>query len=178
MPAFWYALHSHPNKEELLWQQVLARGFESFYPRIQVQPVNPRSKKIKPYFPGYLFIRADLTASGISVFQWMPFATGLVSFGGEPSVVPDNLIGTIRDRIGEIAKAGGELFVGLKKGDAVVIHSGPFAGYEAIFDLRLPGTERVRVLLKMLNERNLPVDLDASLIEKKRHSDSSDPSHK
>jgi transcription antitermination factor NusG len=169
MPNFWYAIHSHPNKEELLWQQILTRGFETFYPRIRVHPVNPRARKIKAYFPGYLFIRTDLTATGLSVFQWMPFATGLVSFGGEPSVVPDSLIVTIRDRIGEIAEAGGMLFDGLKPGDPVYIHSGPFAGYEAIFDLRVQGSERVRVLLKMLNERKVAIELDAGQIEKKRN---------
>ena len=168
MSTFWYAIHSHPNKEELLWQQILTRGFESFYPRIRVHPVNPRARKIKAYFPGYLFIRADLTITGLSVFHWMPFATGLVSFGGEPSIVPDSLIVTIRQRIGEIAEAGGVLFDGLKPGDPVYIHSGPFAGYEAIFDLRLQGSERVRVLLKMLSERKVSIELDAGQIEKKR----------
>jgi transcription antitermination factor NusG len=167
MPLTWYTVHSHPNKEDLLWEQILARGFESFYPRIRVHPTNPRARKIKAYFPGYLFVRADLEASGLSVFQWMPFATGLVSFGGEPAPVPDPIIAGIRQRIAEIADAGGVLFDGLKSGDPVVIHSGPFSGYEAIFDVRLSGSERVRVLLKMLNERRVPLDLEAGQIEKK-----------
>ena len=175
MPTFWYAIHSHPNKEELLWQQILTRGFETFYPRIRVHPVNPRARKIKAYFPGYLFIRTDLAVTGLSVFQWMPFATGLVSFGGEPSIVPDSLIVTIRQRIGEIAEVGGVLFDGLRPGDPVYIHSGPFSGYEAIFDLRVKGSERVRVLLKMLNERKVPIELDAAQIEKKRSHPSRSP---
>jgi transcriptional antiterminator RfaH len=170
MPLNWYAMHSHPNKEELLWKQILSHGFEAFYPRVRVRPVNPRARKIKPYFPGYLFVRADLTASGVSIFHWMPYATGLVSFGGEPSIVPDNLIATIQQRIGEIAEAGGELFDQLHAGDPITIHSGPFSGYEAIFDVRLEGSERVRVLLKMLSANSIPLELDASLIEKKRKS--------
>ncbi len=168
MPLNWYAIHSHPNKEELLWEQILSHGFETFYPRVRVHPVNPRARKIKPYFPGYLFVRADLGSTGISLFHWMPYATGLVSFGGEPSIVPDHLISTIQQRIGEIAEAGGVLFDQLQPGDAVTIHSGPFAGYEAIFDVRLAGSERVRVLLKMLSENTVPLELDAGLIEKKR----------
>jgi transcription antitermination factor NusG len=168
MTKSWYAIHSHPNKEELLYQQIVTRGYEVFYPRMRVHPVNPRARKIKAYFPGYLFINVDLTASGLSVFQWMPFSTGLVRFGGEPSIVPDNLISAVRQRVGEIAEAGGELFDGLEQGDPVVIHSGPFAGYEAIFDLRISGNERVRVLLKMLNDRDLPIELDSEQIEKKR----------
>jgi transcription antitermination factor NusG len=168
MTKSWYALHSHPNKEELLYELVLTRGYEAFFPKIRVRPVNPRARKIKAYFPGYMFVHVDLSASGLSVFQWMPFASGLVRFGGEPSVVPEHLINAIRQRIGEIAEAGGELFDGLEQGDPVVIHSGPFAGYEAIFDLRLSGSERVRVLLKMLNNRNLPIELSSDQIEKKR----------
>jgi transcription antitermination factor NusG len=64
--------------------------------------------------------------------------------------------------------AGGIVFDGLKHGDGVVIEHGPFEGYEAIFDQRLPGTERVRVLLQFLsNQRQLPVEIDASKIRKK-----------
>lgn len=168
MPLHWYAFHSQPHKEDLLWQQLLSRDLEGFFPRIRVQTVNPRARKVRPYFPGYLFVHADLEITGLSTFQWMPYGTGLVVFGGEPSIVPDVLIHAIRQRIGEIATAGGELFDGLKPGDPVIIHSGPFAGYEAIFDIRLPGTERVRVLLKMLSTRQLPVELDAGQLKKKK----------
>ena len=42
-----------------------------------------------------------------------------------------------------------------KPGETVMVHSGPFAGYEAIFDVRLPGTERVRILLKIAQESNI-----------------------
>ena len=162
----WYALKSHPHKEELLLHQVEAQGFEAFYPRIQVTPVNPRSSKIRPYFPGYMFVLADLEVSGTSVFQWMPYTTGLVAFGGEPSMVPESLIIGIRQRISEIKKAGGELFEGLKPGDEVLIQGGPFEGYDAIFDTRISGSERVRVLLKILNNQSVRVELPARQIAK------------
>ena len=79
----------------------------------------------------------------------MPYSRGLVSFGAEPAPVPHILIQTLRKKVGEINAAGGELLHGLKQGDQVEIQSGPFAGYEAIFDARLTGSERVRVLLKI-----------------------------
>jgi len=94
----------------------------------------------------------------------------LVSFAGEPAVVPVNLIASMRQRIGEIANAGGELFDGLKTGDTVVVQAGPFDGYEAIYDTRLPGEERVRVLLIMLADRYVPVELPAGQIHKKKNS--------
>lgn len=169
MTQQWYALRSKPRKEDAIWRQLRSDGFEVFYPRLKVNPVNPRSRKIKPYFPGYMFVLVNLEETGVSRFQWMPHTLGLVSFGGEPAHVPDNLIVELRRRVLEISEAGGELFDGLKPGDSVRISSGPFEGYEAIFDARLPGSERVRVLLELLtSKRRLPVELPTGAIEKKR----------
>jgi len=113
-----------------------------------------------------MFVQADLQDVGLSTFQYMPYAIGLVCFGGEPAHVPESLILAIRRRVEEIAEVGGELFDGLKRGDQVWIQDGPFADYQAIFDARLDGGERVRVLLKMLNDRFVPVEIDAAMIEK------------
>jgi transcriptional antiterminator RfaH len=166
MTAYWYALQSKPNKEEALFQQLQLQGVEVYFPRIRVHPVNPRARKIKAYFPGYMFIHADIEAVGLSTFQWMPFARGMVTFGHEPAAVPDSLIHAIRRRVEDVNAAGGEVFDGLHKGDTVYIHDGPFAGCEAIFDVRLPGSERVRVLIQWLSQRQVPVELGAGQIRR------------
>jgi transcription antitermination factor NusG len=169
----WYALRCKPRKEEAVWRQVVNQGFETYYPRMRVNPVNPRARKVKPYFPGYLFVQADLDEVGVSVFKWMPHTLGLVSFGGEPALVPGNLIQAVRQRVDQINAAGGEVFDGLKPGDEVFIKDGPFTGYEAIFDARLPGSMRVRVLLELLGNRRLvSVTLDTGLIERKAEAPS------
>lgn len=166
MTLIWYALRCKPRKEEVVWKQVRELDYEVFYPRLRVNPVNPRASKFRPYFPGYLFVRANLDEVGISAFQWMPHTLGLVSFGGIPALVPDHLIHAIRQRVEEIASAGGEVFDGLRQGDKIRIEHGPFVGYEAIFDSRLPGSERVRVLLQLLDERRVPLEMNASQIKK------------
>ena len=168
MSTAWYVLHSKPRKEEFLWEQLLAHGLDAFCPRIRVQTVNPRARKIKPYFPGYLFVHLDLERLNPSMLRWMPGATGLVSFGGEPAHVPDSLMHAIQKRVEEINAAGGEQLERLQPGEPVVIQSGPFAGYEAIFDARLPGNERVRVLLKLLQKRQVTLDLPAGQIQPKK----------
>ena len=167
MAESWYALRSKPRKEEVLWQQLLAREVEVFFPRLKVNPVNPRSRKLREYFPGYMFVQVDLEEVGLSKFKWMPHAIGLVSFDGEPATVPDTLIHAVRKRVEEIAAVGGEFYDGLQPGDPVRVSSGPFAGYEAIFDMRLPGSERVRVLIQMLSDRKIPVELKAGQVERK-----------
>jgi transcription antitermination factor NusG len=168
MALQWYALRSKQRKEDAVWKQARDQGFEVFYPRLRVNPVNPRARKIRPYFPGYLFVRADLDVVGRSVLQFMPYSNGLVSFGGEPSSVPENLIVAIRQRVEEIEKAGGENLDGLHKGDVVQINYGPFEGYQGIFDVKLPGSERVRILLQLLDSRHMPVEMSAASITKKK----------
>jgi transcriptional antiterminator RfaH len=166
----WYVLRSQPNKEMTLWRELTARGFESFYPQLHVRPVNPRSRKIRAYFPGYLFLETDIEQAGVSTFQWMPFSCGLVSFDGLPAAVPETLIQAIRRHVDEINAAGDPqgLLAGLKRGERVVIQGGPFDGYEAIFDTRLAGTARVRVLLNLLRVRQMPVELPAAQIQRPR----------
>jgi transcriptional antiterminator RfaH len=164
MTPRWYVVRSKPRKEEFLAEQLQIRRIELYNPRIRVQAVNPRARKSKSYFPGYVFVNLDLEKTGTFSMQYIPGAASLVSFGGEAAEVPDGLLHAIQHRVDEINAAGGELFEVLKMGKPVMIHSGLFAGYEAIFDARLPGTERVRVLLKLLKNRQMPVDLPAGQV--------------
>lgn len=168
MAVSWYALRSKARKEDILWKQIVMQGVEGFFPKLRVYPKNPRSRKWVPYFPGYFFVRVDLDQAGVTAFQWIPHSLGLVSFGGEPAGVPDPLINALRKHVDEVALAGGDVFHQLKEGDIVKIQDGFFKGYEAIFDMRLPGKDRVRVLLDLLgSQRYMPLELDVSLIEKK-----------
>lgn len=165
--ASWYVIHSKPRKENQVNAYLRTQGFETFYPTLHVQPVNPRASKIRPYFPRYLFVHADLDEVGVSALQWVPGAIGLVSFDGQPVPVPEYVVHELKRRVAEIRAAGGLVFDGLQPGDAVRITQGPFAGYEAVFDMRLSGSERVQVLLQMLG-RLVKVQVNAGAIEKRR----------
>jgi transcription antitermination factor NusG len=164
----WYVIRSKPNKEQFLAGQLESRAVEFYYPQLFVHPVNPRSRKIRPYFPGYLFIHTDLTLNHSVLFERIPGASGLVYLGGEVGYIPENIMRAIQLRVDEINGAGGELFESLHKGDLVKIHTGPFEGYEAIFDSKIDGTERVKVLLSMLKGRQLPVELPAGFMSLKK----------
>lgn len=169
MTAQWYVLHSKPMKEALLWEQLRLQQIECYYPCLRLQPANPHARnKVKAYFPGYIFGHIDFAQTNLSALQWMPGASGIISFGGIPSSVPDNIIAAIRRRVDEINTAGRELLHDLKPGDIVTIHDGPFSGYEAIFDARLSGDERVRVFLKLLNRQQFPLELSGRQIQRKK----------
>jgi transcription antitermination factor NusG len=168
----WYALRSKPNKEEALWREIGKRGQETFYPHVRVQPVNPRARKVKPYFPGYLFVRVNHLLVGPTIFSWVPYARGLVAFGGEAAEIPDVLVAAIQSRVNEINTSSGAGFdvqvchaPRFKPGDRIAINEGPFAGYQAIFETHLSGSDRVRVLLQLLESRPMKLDLSAGQIQ-------------
>ena len=74
----------------------------------------------------------------------------------------------IRNRVDQVNAAGGELLEGLKQGQTVTIQAGPFAGYDALFDASLSGNERVRVLLKLMGDRRVPLEIPAGQIQLKK----------
>lgn len=162
--AYWYVLRSKPKKERALHREVQSRKIECFFPRIAVKPVNPRSAKIRPYFPGYMFVQVNIDEVGMSTFAWMPFSQGLVNFDGVPASVPDPLISALRKRIQEISEKGISHVAQFEVGAPVRVIEGPFQGYRAIFDTQLDGRERVRILLQMLNNRSVPVEMHAGQI--------------
>ena len=162
----WYVIHSKPQKEYLVYEQLRFRNIEAYCPQIRVKVVNPRARKIRPYFPGYLFVRANLNQIGSSTLQWIPGVINLVSYGGEPATVQDNLLQAIRKRVDQINRAWDEPANDLKAGEILEVTGQPFAGYRAIFDTHLPGNERARVLLQILQDRKVRVALPLRQLER------------
>lgn len=155
----WYVVHSKPQKEDWLYSQFTSLQIEAYYPRLRATPEKSHPQKSKPYFPGYLFVNIDLELTGRSILQWLPGSLGLVCFGGEPATVPDGLVQKIQRHVEEINMAEDQFLDSLEPGDKVIIHSGPFAGYDAIFCARLHGSERAQVLLKVLQDNAVRIDL-------------------
>ncbi|HLP81581.1 MAG TPA: hypothetical protein VK141_06295 [Nitrosomonas sp.] len=108
--------------------------------------------------------------TNLSALRWMPGASGLVSFDGEPASVPDPLVITLQKQLETLNASSHNFLNDLKRGDRVLVHSGPFEGYEAIFDERLPGRDRVRVLLGFLQQRQIPLELREQQIGRVKRS--------
>ena len=167
MSTAWYVLNSKPRKENLLWQQLKIRELETFYPRLRVESVNPRSRKVRPYFPGYLFVRVDLATYGFSNLAWVPGLRRIVSFSGEPAKVSDTVIENLRSHLAAHNNAHKAHQNSLQPGQPVHIADRRFEGYEAIFDARLDGKGRVRVLLKLLSDQQVPLELPEEHVRRK-----------
>jgi transcription antitermination factor NusG len=161
----WYTLQSKPRQEDTLWQYLRNEGHEVYYPLLPVRPANPRAKKIRPYFPGYMFVHIDIDVVGLVKFKWMPFSSGLVCFDDIPAPLPDHLIDGIRQTIDKLTCGGRQYYDELVHGQPVLVRSGPMEGYTGIFDTRLSGGERVRLLLDYMYGRTMVVEMDAARVE-------------
>ena len=164
MTLHWYTVHSKPNQELLLWNQLQQREVESYFPLLRRKPVNPRARREVPYFPGYMFIRVDLENFPLSRIAWLPGMQRLVAFGGQPAWLMDEMLEAIRRQVEATNQVAQDPLAGLQPGELVRITSGPFAGYEALFDTRINGAERVRVLLRLLAREHVSVEVPASEI--------------
>src|SRR5215216_1944106 len=165
----WYVMHSKPRKEALIRARLRIQRIEVYLPSIRVKPVNPRARKEQPFFPGYLFIHVDLEQISISELRRLPGATGILCFGGEPATVGDSLIRTLQKQIEDITESNNHYVDRLKSGDWVVINDGPFANYKAMFDCRLSGQDRVRVLLELLQGQKMRLELSAQQLQPLTH---------
>jgi transcription antitermination factor NusG len=130
-------------------------NIDAYYPCIKVQPSNPRSRKSRPCFPGYLFVNADLDIVGTSLLKRIPGVVGLVDFGSELASVPDDLVEAIRFYLEGIDDVKASPHAKSMPAQQVIIPSGRFPGLHAIFDGFMPEKERVRAMLKTLQDREL-----------------------
>lgn len=168
MSFSWYVLHSKPNKEDFLFSQLLHRGMDVYYPRLRVEPVNPRSRKVRPFFPGYIFFKADLDATPLSTLAFIPGSNRVVSFDDEPAIVPDEVLQSLKQNVDRINQNPDLYYNQLSHGDPVTIQGGPFEGFEAIFDTRLKGSERVRLFVKLLRGQQIRLQVDQKMVKPKK----------
>jgi transcription antitermination factor NusG len=92
-----------------------------------------------------LFVHTDIQSLGVSAVKWIFGAVGLVEFGREIVIIPDEFIAELRRRISVTESVGALHLDALKQGDPVNITAGPFAGYDAIIGYWMSGEERVQV---------------------------------
>jgi transcription elongation factor/antiterminator RfaH len=161
----WYLMHSKPRKEAFLRERLRIQRIEIYLPLIRLTPINPRARKEQPFFPGYMFVNIDLEKTSISELGRIPGSIGIVSYGGEPAYVGDTLIHTIQKQVEEINDATNRYVERFKSGDLVVISGGPFANYKAMFDCRLLGQDRVRVLLELLQGQRFRLELSGRQLQ-------------
>lgn len=165
MPSYpssgsWYALYTAPRHERLVADQINQRGIDCFLPLYRsVRRWKDRRKELAMVlFPSYVFVRMELK-SRLRVLQ-LPGAVRLVTFNGQPAVLPEEEIENLRMRLscGKI-----EPHPYLSVGRRVRVQSGPLQGLEGII---VRTKDRCRVVLSIhLIMRSVAVEVDDGDVE-------------
>ena len=144
----WYALHTNPNQESRAYSNLRGWNIEAFAPRIKERRINPfngvSTFVTRPLFPRYIFARFSVNAL-LHKIMFTRGVASVVSFGGRPTPVADEIIEVIQLQVGEDGCVKiGETF---KYGDRVMIKEGPLKNFVGIFEREFNQSERVRLLL-------------------------------
>jgi transcription antitermination factor NusG len=151
----WYILHTKPRCERRVAVHLHQRGFPVYLPLIWVSPVNPRASRERPYFPGYVFVKVDFLAVGLDVLRWSPGGKGLVELGSQPVALPDTFVTELQQCLDQVRAVGSMAQDGARLSDFLPMSVGPFQGYEGLFNARLYGADRARILLACVQQEYL-----------------------
>jgi len=152
----WYIVQTKPKQEQRAEQHLQEQGAEVYSPLFTSEVIRRgvRSSKTSPMFPGYIFFRSPGNSTLLSKIRSTRGVSHLLVFGNQPAMLADDIVQDIQRRAEEIP--AGERF---EKGHKVIITSGPFRLYEAIF-AEYDGESRAVVLLSLLSQQQkLVMDL-------------------
>jgi transcription antitermination factor NusG len=119
-------------------------------------------RRIKPFFPNYLFARLDLKRQYHKV-KWTRGVSRILGTGIGPIPISEKVIESIKERAGadNIVKLEEEW----KEGDVVQITSGPLKDLVGVFHRKMSDSGRVKILLSLIGV-DIPVQIPQWQIKK------------
>jgi transcriptional antiterminator NusG len=161
----WHVLWTHSNFEQLVCDQLAAKGFNLFLPTLETWARRGGVRRIGriPMFQGYLFLRHAMDKTS---YLEICKARGLVRVLGERwdrlDIVPDSEIEAIQ----KLLHSGLPIlpYPYLRQGQRVRITDGPLTGTEGVVVRVNPKKGLLVVSVKLLR-RSVAVHLDCTRLE-------------
>jgi transcription antitermination factor NusG len=160
----WHALWTHSHCEQLVHDQLAAKQFDLFLPKINVwsRRAGLRCLTQVPLFPGYLFVRRAIDKRS---YTEICKTRGLVRILGERwdrlAAIPENEIESIQRVLNSACHAVPHSFV--REGQRVRISRGPLKDVEGIL-LRIKPDKGLFVVSIDLLQRSVAVEIDCTLV--------------
>lgn len=162
----WYVIHTKPKQEYRAYGNLVAWGVETLNPRLKSRrPSNLTGlpvEQVNPLFPRYIFARFD-AATMLHKIWFTRGVNNVVSFGGSPLPVGDDIISVLLSRLDAdgLVRHSDEL----TQGDRVRITSGHLCDFEGVFERKVKASDRVVILLTAVNFQGC-VEVEGHNIEK------------
>lgn len=161
----WFAIRAKPQQEQVARLHYERQGYVVYLPlmRVIVRHARRCEEKLKPFFPGYLFLHLAPGERNWVAISSTRGALGPVCFGDQYPPVPEWIIADLKareDKSGSVPLA--ELRKkGLNPGTAVAVQLDDDTSAHGLF-YSFSGQDNVVVLLDFLNRQvktTLPLDM-------------------
>ncbi|MBN8554037.1 MAG: transcription termination/antitermination factor NusG [Deltaproteobacteria bacterium] len=175
MSKNWYVVHVYSGFEakakDALLERVRQNHMEEKFEEVlipaetvvEVKKGEKRSKS-KKFFPGYIFVKMELTNETWHLIKNTPRVTGFVGSSTNPPAVPEEEVLRITQQIKE-GKMKPKLKIEFEKGESVRVKEGPFANFAGTVDDVNAEKGRLKVLVSIFG-RSTPIDLEFQQVEK------------
>ena len=149
----WLLVYTKAREEKRAKKNLENQGFETFLPMVAYEKISqPKSISLEPMFPRYLFITINAERDNWAHIKSTRGVSHLVVFGDKFAEVPNSVVAFLKTKVDDNDIVRQKITrQDFQKGDKLVINKGVFQGKEAKF-LSMTGKERVRILLKLMNE--------------------------
>jgi transcription antitermination factor NusG len=160
----WFAVYTRSRYEKRVVTELQELGFEAWLPLIKtLRQWSDRKKMVEvPLFRSYVFVRADIAQIKFILYPIVG-AVYIVSFSGEPSVVPDKQIEGLKLLLGSTEKfeISTERF---NVGEPIEVTMGPLKGMQGVF-VDKKGSKRIMMRIDAINQ-SLLIDINPAYVKK------------
>jgi transcription termination/antitermination protein NusG len=162
--TLWYCLHTRSRHEDVVYQRLDKKGYETFLPKLEVwSKRKDRRKRIqKALFPGYVFINDALNAYRMLEILKTPGVVKILSNERGPAPVPEVQIESIKKILG--GKSAVYPFPYLREGQRVRVVEGPLKGCQG-FLLQIKEEKQKLVISVDLLQRSVSVEIEGASVE-------------
>lgn len=171
----WYIVHCYSGFEarakESLEENIRQHKMEDKFEKILIpaetvveMKKGEKRSRSKKFFPGYIFVKMQLTDESWHVVKNTNRVTGFVGDAMNPPTVPEEEVLKITKQIKE-GTLKPKLHIEFEKGESVRVKEGPFANFTGTVDEVSPEKGRIKVLVSIFG-RSTPIDLEFSQVEK------------
>jgi transcriptional antiterminator RfaH len=157
----WYVVYSKPHKEASAELHLRRKGIAVFYPQLVLPDYVRSARRCVPLFPNYLFVRIALWARFYDVV-WSPGVKGFVGPNGVPIPLDEGIVTFLQRNTGPDGRLRARS--DLRTGQEVEIVDGPFAGLAGIIQRPPDAKGRIKVLMRLLNRRPVPVEVPVRFV--------------
>lgn len=140
----WYVVQTKPKKEKDVEQQLKRAQFEAFHPMLKGW------NQLKPLFPSYLFVKADLANSQTHrLVRFTRNVNRILGAQEQPVPVPGGLVEALMERSTIDGFVEQEMI--LKEGDSIRVKSGMLKDLIGMVERNISTAGRIKVLFKWLS---------------------------